>query len=104
MRRGIFCLNTADAQAESVAGKMAGAARASIGAQTLEEHVLAAFIDRAIGIVGGDNAGGIEEGEEIGDNGGRSDCGERQAPANQRPFSPSRCTIQETTVWPHLAS
>ena len=104
MRRGVLRLNAVDAQAESVAGEMAGAARASIGAEALEEHILAAFIDRTIGVVGGDHAGRIEERKEIGDNGRRSDRSKRQEPANQQPFSPSRYTSQETTVWPHLAS
>src|SRR5580692_9609112 len=83
---------------------MARAARPSVGAEALEEHVLAAFIDRTIGVVGGDHAGRIEKGKEIGDNGRRGDCSKRQDPADQQPFSPSRCTSQETTVWPHLAS
>src|SRR5580704_6999055 len=104
MRRGILRLNTVDAETEAVAGEVAGAAGASIGAQALEEHVLAAFIDRTIGVVRRDNPGGIEKREEIGDNGRRSDRGERQDPANQQPFSPSRYWIQETIPWPHLAS
>src|ERR1700685_2081615 len=104
MRCDILRLNAVDAQAESVAGKVAGAAGASISSPALEEHVLATFIDRTIGVVGGDNAGGIEEGEQIGDNGGGSGCGERQAPAHQQPFSSMQDPIKETKTWPHWAS
>lgn len=45
---------------------MASGARATVGAQALEEGVVI-FLDGTRFVKGGDEAGGIEEGEEVGE-------------------------------------
>jgi len=79
--------NILNAEAHGVAGLVAGAAGAAIGAEALEEWAVIA--DRAGHVVSGDDAGGIEEREEVRNHGGRKSTGEREKYGNYKPLS--RC-------------
>ena len=61
MRESEAGADVLNAEAHGVAGLVAGAAGAAVGAEALEER--AVFADRAVDVVGGDDAGGIEERE-----------------------------------------
>ena len=74
-----------NAEAHGVAGLVAGAAGAAVGAEALEEG--AVFADRAVGVVGGNDAGGIEEREEIRNHCGGKSPGEREKYRNYNPLS-----------------
>jgi len=74
-----------NAESHGVAGLVAGAAGAAVGAEALEEG--AVFADRAVGVVGGDDSGGIEEREEVRNHRGRKSAGEREKHRNYNPLS-----------------
>jgi hypothetical protein len=74
-----------NAEAHGVAGLVAGAAGAAVSAEALEEG--AVFADGAVGVVGGDDAGGIEEREEIRNHRGGESAGEREKHRNYKPLS-----------------
>ena len=84
-REGEAGADVLNAEAHGVAGLVAGAAGAAVGAEALEEG--AVFADRAVGIVGGDDAGGIEEREEIWNHCGGESAGEREKHRNYKPLS-----------------
>ena len=74
-----------NAEAHGVAGLVAGAAGAAVGAEALEEG--AVFADWAVGVVGGNDAGGIEEREEIRNYCGGKSAGEREKYGDYDPLS-----------------
>lgn len=74
-----------NAEAHGIAGLVAGAAGAAVGAEALEEG--AVFADRAGGVVGGNDAGGIEEREKIRDHRGGKSAGEGEKYSNHNPLS-----------------
>ncbi len=74
-----------NAEAHGVAGLVAGAAGAAVGAEALEEGSV--FTDGPVGVVGGNDAGGIEEREQIRDHRGRESAGEREKHRDHNPLS-----------------
>ena len=85
VREGEAGADVLNAEAHGVAGLVAGAAGAAVGAEALEEG--AVFADRAVGVVGGNDAGGIEEREEIRNHRGGKSAGEREKHRNYNPLS-----------------
>jgi hypothetical protein len=85
VREGEAGADVLDAEAHGVAGLVAGAAGAAVGTKALEEWTV--FADRAIGVVSGDDASGIEEREKIRNHGGGKSAGERKKYGNYKPLS-----------------
>jgi hypothetical protein len=85
VREGEAGADVLNAEAHGIAGLVAGAAGAAVGAEALEEGAI--FADRAIGVVSGDDASGIEEREKIRNHGGGKSAGERKKYGNYKPLS-----------------
>ena len=74
-------IDAGDAQAESIAGKVAGGAGAAVGTEALKEGIL--FIDGADSIVCGNEASRVAEWEKTGNDNGGGDRGEGETGKEQ---------------------
>ncbi len=104
MRREVFQLNAGDAEAHAVTREMAGAATSPVGAQALEEDVVAAVIDRAGDVERGDKPRGVQEWEEVGNQCRRCNGGQTQDSRNEQPLAPSHSTTSQGKLRFHVFS